>query len=146
TTTSGDTSSAAPSPGCDARKWRDGWRSRGRPRSWRLLPHPAARDVEEYLFQRGAVVARHDLVGAVVILDAAALHDDDAVAQPFHFQHVMRRQQDGGVMGPAVVLQMLPHPVGGIWIERSRRLVEQQQFRLVDQRLRQRDAGLLPGR
>ena len=49
-------------------------------------------------------------------------------------------------MGPAVVRQMLPHPVGGIGIERGRRLVEQQQLRLVDQRLRQRDAGLLPGR
>ena len=46
----------------------------------------------------------------------------------------------------AVVLQMLPHPVGGIGIERGRRLVQQQQLRLVDQRLRQRDAGLLPGR
>ena len=49
-------------------------------------------------------------------------------------------------MGLAVVLQMLPHPVGGIGIERGRRLVEQQQLRLVDQRLRQRDAGLLSGR
>ena len=40
---------------------------------------------------------------------------------------------------------MLPDPVGGIGIERRRRLVQQQQLRLVDQRLRQRHAGLLPG-
>ena len=48
-------------------------------------------------------------------------------------------------MGLAVILQMLPHPVGGIWIERGRRLVQQQQLRLVDQRLCQCDAGLLAG-
>ena len=41
---------------------------------------------------------------------------------------------------------MLPDPVGGIGIERRGRLVQQQQFGLVDQRLRQRHAGLLPGR
>src|SRR3954465_1698128 len=107
TTTSGDTSSAAPSPGCGGWKSRDARRSRGQPRSWRPLPHPPARDIEKHFLQRGPVVARHDLVGAVVILDAAALHDDDAVAQPLYFQHVVRCQQDGGVMGLAVILQML---------------------------------------
>ena len=112
----------------------------------RALRRSPARDVEKHFLQRRAVVARHDLVGAVVVLDAAALHDDDAVAQPLHLQHVVRRQQNGGVMGLAVVGEMLPHPVGGIRIERGRRLVEQQQLRLVDQRFRQRDAGLLPGR
>ena len=48
-------------------------------------------------------------------------------------------------MGLAIGLQMLPDPVGGIGIERRRRLVQQQQFGLVDQRLCQRHAGLLPG-
>src|SRR3569623_90807 len=46
----------------------------------------AARDVEEDLLQRGAVVARHDGLGRVVVLDAAALHDDDAVAQPLDLE------------------------------------------------------------
>ena len=92
-----------------------------------------------------AVVAGHDLVRAVVVLDAAALHDDDAVAQPLHLEHVVRRQQDGRAVGLAIGLEMLPDPVGGIGIERSRRLVQQQQLGLVDQRLGQRDAGLLPG-
>jgi N-methylhydantoinase B/oxoprolinase/acetone carboxylase alpha subunit len=41
---------------------------------------------------------------------------------------------------------MLPDPIGGVGIERRGRLVEQQHVRIVDQRLRQRDAGLLPGR
>ena len=92
-----------------------------------------------------AVVAGHDIVGAVVVLDAAALHDDDAVAQPLHLQHVVRRQQDGRAMGLAIGLEMLPDPVGGIGIERCRRLVQQQQLGLVDQRFRQRHPGLLPG-
>ena len=34
---------------------------------------------------------------------------------------------------------------GGVRIERGGRLVEQQQFRIVEQRLGQRDAGFLPG-
>ena len=38
------------------------------------------------------------------------------------------------------------HPVGGVGIERGGRLVEQQDFRAIDQRLGERDAGLLSGR
>ncbi|KTW14551.1 hypothetical protein SA9_12380, partial [Staphylococcus warneri] len=49
-------------------------------------------------------------------------------------------------MGLAIGLEMLPHPIGSVRVERGGRLVEQQQVRLVDQGLRQRDAGLLPGR
>jgi hypothetical protein len=58
----------------------------------------------------------------------------------------MRREQDRGAMDLAIGLEVLPDPVGGIGIERSRRFVQQQQFGLVDQRFRQRDAGLLSRR
>jgi len=61
-------------------------------------PARAAGDVEKHFLQRRPVVAQHDLVGAVVVLDAAALHDDDAVAQPLDLEHVVRRQKDGGAM------------------------------------------------
>ena len=109
------------------------------------LRRAAARDVQKHLLQRVAVVARHDALGTVVVLDPAALHDDDAVAQPLDLQHVVRGEQDGGVVGPAIGLEMPPDPVGGIGIERRRRLVQQQQLRLVDQRFRQRHARLLAG-
>ena len=46
----------------------------------------------------------------------------------------------------AIGLEMPPDPVGGIGIERGRRFVQQQQFGLVDERFRQRDPRLLPGR
>ncbi len=45
----------------------------------------------------------------------------------------------------AVGFQMLPDPVGSIGIEGSGWFVQQQQFRLVDQRFRQRHPRLLPG-
>ena len=46
----------------------------------------------------------------------------------------------------AIVLEARANPVGGVRIERGGRLVEQQELGLVDQRLGQRDARLLPGR
>ena len=46
----------------------------------------------------------------------------------------------------AELLEMAAHPVGGVGIERGGGLVEQQNVRRVDQRLGERDAGLLPGR
>src|SRR5882757_6075644 len=107
--------------------------------------HPAARDVQKHLFQRGAVVAGHDGFGRVVVLDTAALHDDDAVAEPLDLEHVVRGQEDGGVVRLAIALQMTPAPVGCVRIERGGRLVQQQQLGLVDQRLGKRNAGLLPG-
>src|ERR1700748_3620851 len=41
----------------------------------------AAGDVEENLFQRIASVAREQALRRIVVLDAALLHDDDALAQ-----------------------------------------------------------------
>src|ERR1700712_154259 len=75
--------------------------------SWRALADTAARDIQEHLLERRPVVAGHDSVRAVVVLDAAAFHDDNAVAQPLHLQHVVRGQQDGGAAGPAIAHQVL---------------------------------------
>ena len=46
----------------------------------------------------------------------------------------------------AIALELGAHPVGGVGIERGRRLVEQQQLGLVEQRLGEAHARLLPGR
>src|SRR5687767_560736 len=54
----------------------------------------AARNVEEHLLQILAAVARQQLRRRAVILDAALLHDDDALAQPLDLVHVVRSQQD----------------------------------------------------
>src|SRR3954468_24689507 len=105
--------------------------------------HPAARDVQKHLLQRGAVVARHDGFGRIVVLDTAALHDDDAVAEPLDLEHVVRGQEDGGVVRLTVTLQMASNPVGGVGIERGGRLIQQQQLGLVDQRFGKRNARLL---
>ena len=106
----------------------------------------AARDVEENLFQRAPAVARQQPLRRVVVLDAAVLHDDDTFAQPLDLGHVVRGEQHGGIAVATIALEPRPHPVGGVGIERRGRLVEQQQFRRVDQRLRQRHPRLLSGR
>ncbi len=46
----------------------------------------------------------------------------------------------------AIFLELGAHPVGGVGIERSGRLVEQQHLRMIEQRLGERDARLLAGR
>jgi hypothetical protein len=73
------------------------------------------------------------------------LQHDDAVAQPFDLGHVMRCEEDGRVFAAAIFLEMRSYPVGRIGIERCRRLVEKKDFRLVDKRLGESDARLLPG-
>src|SRR5215203_3218407 len=88
-TRAADTNSAGSSPRSDAARYRNA----GRARSRRRLLNATARDIEEYFFERRAVVARHDAVGTVVVLDTAALHDDHSIAQPLHFKHIVRRQQ-----------------------------------------------------
>ncbi len=91
-------------------------------------------------------VTRQQFCRRVVVLDAAALHDDDALAQPLDLGHVVRGEQHRGMALAAIAFEMAAHPVGGVGIERGGRLVEQQHVRIVDQRLGERDARLLSGR
>src|SRR5262245_45900242 len=70
-----------------------------------------ARDVEEHLLQRLAAVAGQKARRRVVILDAAALHDDDPVAQPLDLGHVVGGEQHGrATLGP-VALKPAAYPV-----------------------------------
>ena len=105
-----------------------------------------ARHVEKHLFQVLPAILAQQMLRRIVVHDAASLHDDDALAQALHLGHVVRGQQDGCATLLAVSFQSAAHPVGGIGIERGGRLVEQQHFRAIDQRLGDRHAGLLPGR
>ena len=75
-----------------------------------------------------------------------AFMHDHALAQAFHFEHVVRGEQHGGAALGAIALEPRAHPVRRVGIERGGRLVEQQDLGLVDQGLRQRHPGLLPGR
>src|SRR3954447_2082171 len=84
-----------------------------------------AHNVEEYLFERFTAVADEQTLRGVVVLDAAALHDDHALAQPLDLAHVVGGEQHRGAALLAKSFEMAAHPVGGIEIERRRRLVEQ---------------------
>src|SRR5215467_5201281 len=54
-----------------------------------------------------------------VILDPSLFHDDDAVAKPFDFVHIVGGKEYGGAALRAVMLQSRSHPISGIRIERS---------------------------
>src|SRR3954452_9261496 len=84
-----------------------------------------AHDVEEYLLERFAAVADEQTLRGVVVLDAAALHDDHALAQTLDLAHVVGGEQHRGATLLAKAFEMAAHPVGGIGIERRGRRVEQ---------------------
>src|SRR6478735_3460943 len=60
--------------------------------------------------------------------------------------HVMRGKQDRGTARLRIFFQLLPHPIGGIRVERRRRLVEEQQLGRVEQGLGEPATSLLCGR
>jgi hypothetical protein len=106
----------------------------------------AARHVEEHLLHVLAPEAFDQLTRAAALEHPAGLQQDHVVAQPLDFAHVVRSQQDRGAGLALIVLQVGPHPIRRVGIERRRGLVEQQHVGFVDQRLGKRHAGLLSGR
>ena len=87
-TSAAGTNSAAPSRRCGATR-----RMHVRAHGARLAVSRAARDVEEHFLQRVAAVAREQAGRRVVVLDAALLHEDHALAQALDFRHVVRGDQ-----------------------------------------------------
>jgi len=85
-------------------------------------------------------------LGAAPIDDTALLHHQDLGTQPLDLAHIVGRHQDRRAGARTPLFQIAAYPIAGVWIEGSRRLVEQQQLGLVQQRLGERDTGFLPGR
>src|SRR5437868_1854278 len=56
---------------------------------------------------------------------------------------VVRGEEDRGAGAVAVVFEIAAHPIAAVGIERGGRLVEQEEFGLVQQRLGERNPGLL---
>ena len=69
--------------------------------------------------------------------DAPVIDDRDAVAQPFGFFHVVRGQHDRAARA-AKAQHQLPQLAARLRIQPGRRLVEEQDVRLADQRARDR--------
>jgi hypothetical protein len=87
-------------------------------------------------------VGLHDLVGSAGG-DLAAGHVDDPVHHRQQRVHVVRGQQDGYLLTPGQVRQQRDDVVTAGDVKVGERLVEQQQLRLADQRMRDHDALLL---
>ena len=77
--------------------------------------------------------------------DLRLVHDDEPVAQLLRLVHVVGRQDErhAALLEP---VQPLPEQVPGLRVEPGRRLVEEQDRRLVDERACDRQAPLHPAR
>src|SRR6185369_6993168 len=78
--------------------------------------------------------------------DAPGLDEGDLVAELVGLAHVVRRQHDRDPLLAAEPGDVGAHAHGDVGIETERGLVEEEELRLVDQRLGERDALLEPGR
>src|SRR5579885_2276196 len=85
---------------------------------------PSSCDVQIHFLQSLATIARQQSLRRVVIIDAAVLQDDDALAKTFDLVHVMRRKQDGGAALFTIAFESGADPVRGVGIKRRGGLVE----------------------
>ena len=111
-------------------------------RARRHAPAQDHRLAEEVADERGGgllVEAR----AAAHLLDAAALHDRDAVGEAERLDLVVGDEEDGDAEAALQELQLDAHLLAQLGVEVAERLVEQQQIRLVDERAAEREALLL---
>ena len=73
--------------------------------------------------------------------DLALVHDDEPVAELLRLVHVVRRQEERHALALEPV-QAVPDHVAGLRIEAGRRLVEEHDLGLVDERARDRQPAL----
>ena len=110
---------------------------------------------DQVLSERRGRLAEHDAqpraeqtsakCGRRVERDQACAQHRDARGDPLDFVEVVRREHDGR-RSPRAAQNELAHFAGALGIESRRRLVEQDDVGLVQQRARQRDALLQPFR
>src|SRR6516162_9531298 len=77
--------------------------------------------------------------------DPALVHDDEPVAELLRLVHVVRRQEERHP-APFEPVEPVPDDVPGLRVEPGRRLVEQEHFRVVDERAGDGQAPLHPAR
>ena len=101
--------------------------------------------MQENFFQVFAAVARDQVGRRSAIDDGACTHDGDIGGHALDLRHIVRGEQYGRAGSRLVIDQIAADPIGGVGIERSGRLVEQQNLRPVEQGLGQGDARALAG-
>jgi len=70
-------------------------------------------------------------------------HKQDPVAHGFHFVHVVRGPENAAILVSSELADLLAHNLCGGRVQGGRRLIQQQQLRLVEQCLGQGDTCLL---
>jgi hypothetical protein len=85
-------------------------------------------------------MSRDELAGGALHEDPALVHDHEPVAELRRLFHVVRRDQQRNAV-PLEGTQLLPHEVARLRVEPRRRLVEDQDLRLVDERARDQQAA-----
>ena len=102
--------------------------------------------MQKDLFEVGSPVAVDQLLRAAPVDDMTLFHHQDLRTQPLDLAHIVGGHQDRRAGALTPLFEIAAHPIAGVRIEGSRRLVEQQQLGFVQQRLGERDTGFLPGR
>ena len=107
----------------------------------RQCVHLRVRGVEPHFDDLARRVLGDEVPGRALGHDAAAVHDDEPVAQLLGLVHVVGREHErrAGLLQP---VQALPHEVTRLRIEAGGGLVEQQQLGLVDERACDREPAL----
>src|SRR6266849_2644198 len=120
------------------------------------LTEITSRETDEDVLERDLASSDREHIGVVFVLldqtgrcvdgqDLAVVHDRDAVAHRLRLLHRMRGQEDAPA-APADALDSVPKLTPRLRVEAGRRLVNQDERRVVDCRDEQRQALLLPAR
>ena len=73
----------------------------------------------------------------------AVIHNADVLSDLLHFLQLMRGKENGAPSDAGVLGQDAHELIYGNWVERGRRLIENQQIRALSQRQQQLDFGLV---
>src|SRR6478752_616184 len=111
-----------------------------------LVLERAAGRVQERLLERVGVVALPDLLGALQAQQLALVQDADPVGQRLGLSHVVRAQEDRGVVALAHLTDEVLHLQLAARVEAGGGLVQEQQHGRGQKRPRQGDLLLHPAR
>src|SRR5262249_53234520 len=113
-----------------------------------LLAHPPLEHVDraDEVGDKTAGGRLVDVRGGADLHDPAAVHDAEALAERHGLLLVVRDHDEGDAEALLDVEQLELRVLAQLLVERGQRLIEQQQFRPLDQRTRQRYALALAAR
>ena len=97
---------------------------------------------DERVLQRAGAGAVFQRRGGALGDDAAVVDDGDVVGHPFGFLHRVRGEEYGDLVFARQATHEFPDMAACLWVQPERRLVEEQQARLVQEGARDFEPAL----